>query len=152
MPTKTDYDADFVEWTARTAGLLREGRFAEVDLEHLAEEIEDLGKREAREVRSHLRRMLVQLIKLRIQPQHERDSWRHSVIDAHIEIDGRLEDSPSLRGHLEENLEKIYCKAVTHALRETNLAGRAQELDIPPTCPYSLDHLLTAELDALHPL
>jgi hypothetical protein len=42
--TKSLYDTDFVEWTARTAELLREGRFDEVDLEHLAEEVEDLGR------------------------------------------------------------------------------------------------------------
>ena len=37
-PTKTLYDTDFAEWTARMAALLRAGRMAEVDLdpEHVA--------------------------------------------------------------------------------------------------------------------
>ncbi len=61
--TKTLYDTDFVEWTAQTADLLRQGRFDEVDLEHVVEEIEDMGKRDFRSARSQLRRMLLHLIK-----------------------------------------------------------------------------------------
>ena len=69
VTTRTLYDRDFVEWTARTAGLLREGRLDEVDLENLAEEIETLGRSERSAVRSQLRRMLVHLVKLSIQPE-----------------------------------------------------------------------------------
>ncbi len=42
------YDKDFAEWTRHNAELLRAGRTSEADLEHIAEEIEDLGKRERR--------------------------------------------------------------------------------------------------------
>jgi hypothetical protein len=37
------YDSDFVEWTRRTAELIRKHRFAELDVEHTAEEIEDMA-------------------------------------------------------------------------------------------------------------
>ena len=37
------YDRDYAEWAAETAKLLREGRLQEVDLDHVAEEIEDMG-------------------------------------------------------------------------------------------------------------
>ena len=43
-PTAKLYDEDFGLWTAEAARLLREGRFAEIDVEHVAEEIEDMGK------------------------------------------------------------------------------------------------------------
>ena len=46
------YDLDFYEWTVRNAELLRSGRVSEADLEHIAEEIEDMGKRERRELLS----------------------------------------------------------------------------------------------------
>ena len=42
------YDKDFAEWARHNAELLRGGRASEADLEHIAEEIEDLGKRERR--------------------------------------------------------------------------------------------------------
>jgi len=149
--TKIEYDVDFVEWTAQTAELLRQRRFAEVDLEHLAEEIEDLGKGDARAVRSQLSRMLMHLIKLRIQPERASKSWGHSIVDAQGEIERAMKDSPSLRRHLAANLEELYSMAVKFALRETKLTARAKELDIPPTCPYTLDELLTGELDSLWP-
>ncbi len=41
--TDVFYDADFFEWTQQTARLLRQGSFELIDLEHVAEEIEDMG-------------------------------------------------------------------------------------------------------------
>ena len=38
------YDEDFAAWTSETARQLRAGRLSEVDVEHVAEEIEDMGK------------------------------------------------------------------------------------------------------------
>jgi hypothetical protein len=45
MTVKELYEQDIVLWTARNAELLRAGRLEEADLEHIAEEIEDLGIR-----------------------------------------------------------------------------------------------------------
>jgi hypothetical protein len=144
--TKTLYDTDFVEWTARTAELLRQGRFDEVDLEHVVEEIEDLGRSERLAMRSQLRRMLAHLIKMRIQPERAGASWRGSVASARIEILDRITDSPSLRRHAETSLPRLYREAVELALAETNLAAHAKELDIPAKCPYTLDELLQGDL------
>ena len=47
-PDLSLYDEDFYAWAMTTAALLRQRRFAEIDLAHLAEESEDLGKRERR--------------------------------------------------------------------------------------------------------
>src|SRR3954451_11881364 len=66
---KTLYKRDFVEWSARTAELLRERRFDDVDLENLIEEVEELGNSWEHAVESHLVRMMKHLIKQRIQPQ-----------------------------------------------------------------------------------
>src|SRR5438128_8323254 len=94
--TKTLYDTDFVEWAEHTAALVRAGRFDEVDLENLTEEIESLARSDKRAVRSHLKRMLMHLIKQRVQPERDRASWRASIADARREVFDYLEDSPSL--------------------------------------------------------
>jgi hypothetical protein len=53
MSTLTElYDQDFYAWTQRNADLLRQGRAAEIDLEHLAEEIEAMGKEQRHALRS----------------------------------------------------------------------------------------------------
>jgi hypothetical protein len=149
--TKALYDTDFVEWAARTGDLLRQGRFAEVDLQNVAEEIEDLGKSERSAVRSQLRRMLVHLVKSRIQPERSGASWRASVAGPRTEILDHFGDSPSLRKHAEANLQRIYREAVELALVETNLAGNVSNPDIPEECPYTLENLLEDDLNALWP-
>jgi len=147
--TKTLYDTDFVEWAAHTAELLRDGRFDEVDLEHVVEEIEDLGKSERSAVWSQLTRMLMHLIKMRIQPERRGANWRNSVVNARLEIRLKLRDSPSLRRNLEENLQEIYSDAVSYALAETRQEKRGKELGIPAECPWSLKSLLENDLSDL---
>src|SRR5580658_7450631 len=90
---KSLYDTDFVEWSTRTADLLRRGRLAGLDLENVAEEIEDLGKSERSAVRSQLRRMLLHLVKSRIQPERSGAIWRGSVASARTEILDHFGDS-----------------------------------------------------------
>lgn len=143
--TKTLYDTDFVEWTARTAELLRAGRLDEADLEHVAEEIEDLGKSERSTVASQLHRMLMHLIKQRIQPEPDGASWRRSITEGRAEISYRIDDSPSLRRYAQDNLQKIYERAVNDALFETGLAEKRRELNLPSKCPYGLKDLLEAD-------
>ena len=147
--TKTLYETDFVEWADHTAELLRQGKFAEVDLEHLIEEVEGLAGSDRHAARSQLRRMLMHLIKERIQPERAGSSWRSSIIDAQREIELFLEDSPSLRRHLEGTLQKTYRIAVKDALQETDLTARAKEFSLPEKCPYKLADLLEGDLDAL---
>jgi Domain of unknown function DUF29 len=148
---KTLYETDFVEWAAATAELLRERRFDDVDWDHLIEEIVSLGQSDERAVRSQLRRMVMHLIKLRIQPGQAGASWRRSIVGSRNEIEDLMESSPSLRRHLEENLQKVYGRAIKQVLDETNLKSKAKELEIPEKCPYTLDELLEGDLDTLRP-
>lgn len=45
-PMTALYQQDILAWARQQATLLRAGRFSELDIEHLAEEIEDVGKSE----------------------------------------------------------------------------------------------------------
>ena len=42
--TSTTYDKDFLTWTEEQAALLRAGNFAEADIGHIIEEIEEMGR------------------------------------------------------------------------------------------------------------
>ena len=68
-------------------------------------------------------------------------SWTSSIASAAGEILDDFEDSPSLRRHLEENLEHLYTRAVKQAIREMKLPHSRCE-EIPVRCPYTLDELL----------
>jgi Domain of unknown function DUF29 len=139
---KTLYDTDLAAWAAHTAELLRAGRLDELDLENVAGEIESLGKSQHRAVRSQLTRMLKHKVKQMIQPERDGTSWRGSFAGALIKIHGHLEDSPSLRPYLEQNLQRFYQDAVKLAVIETGL----EHAEIPERCPWTLDALLAGEL------
>ena len=74
------YDEDFAVWTAETARLLRAGRFDEVDIEHVAEEIEDMGKRDKRELHSRLTVLILHLLKWKWQPEKKSASWGSTIV------------------------------------------------------------------------
>lgn len=135
------YDTDFFEWTRRTAQLLRERRFSEVDVEHAAEEIEDMGKRDLKELNSRVQVLLAHLLKWKLQPLRRSLSWRRTIGTQRLEIEAVLEQSPSLGPRLSDDLPRNYERAVKRAVLDTNLAAQT----FPPKCPFSLDQVLDAE-------
>jgi hypothetical protein len=137
-PVKDLYDRDFAEWTARNAELLRAGRLDEADIEHIAEEIEDMGKRQRHELRSRLRVLLTHLLKWQAQRDRRGPSWIGTIATQRAEIGDLLEDAPSLRGLLCEGLGKVYGQACSQAARETGLALTT----FAEVCPFSLDQIL----------
>ena len=73
------YEKDYYLWLKNTANLLREKNLAELDLPHLIEEIEDMGKREKRSLYSNLKILLMHLLKYRYQPEKRSNSWRYTI-------------------------------------------------------------------------
>ena len=74
------YDKDVILWSEQQARLLRAGRFAELDIEHLADEIEDVGKSEKRELASRMAVLLAHLLKWSRQPKMRTNSWRSTIV------------------------------------------------------------------------
>jgi hypothetical protein len=101
------YTTDFHLWVQQTARLLRERRWQEVDVEHLIEEVKDLGKSERRGITSQLTRLLLHLLKWQYQPQRRSESWLDSITDARTQIELAINDSPSLSNYPAEQLESF---------------------------------------------
>ena len=91
------YDADFAQWAQDQAATLREGRFADLDMAHLLEEIDDLSGSIRREIRNRLKQITVHILKFQHQPERATSSWSETIIEQSSEIDDLLDDSPSLR-------------------------------------------------------
>jgi Domain of unknown function DUF29 len=132
------YEQDFVEWTKQNSKLLRRGCFAETDVEHIAEEIEDMGKEQKHSLERQVRRLLVHLLKYEFQPTKRSRSWLVSMASARIEITDLLERNPSLRRLAQRAPAKVYPSAVRLAALETGLA-RGSFL---PDCPYTFDQIM----------
>jgi Domain of unknown function DUF29 len=134
----SNYDEDFYEWILGQAKALRGGDWPALDMLHLAEEVEDLGKSERRAVISHLRVLLTHLLKWQFQPERRSDSWLHSMGHAQIELQTILHDSPSLRPELSTFVSIAYAQALFLAARETGLSVGA----FPSNCPWNPEQLL----------
>ena len=70
----TKYNTDFYGWTQEQAALLKSGRFSEIDVEHLIEEVETMGRSEKRALESRLTVLLVHLLKWQYQPARRGNS------------------------------------------------------------------------------
>jgi hypothetical protein len=140
------YDQDFFEWTVRNAELLRSGRLEEIDLEHLAEEIQDLGDRHRHEINSRLVVLLKHLLKWSMQPQRRytesgSSSWLSTIREQRRQMTGLLEEAPSLRRYAKEGLPKAHRDAVKEASAETGIPIAK----FPEECPFSFDQVLEDE-------
>jgi hypothetical protein len=139
MAAKLLYDQDFVEWTKCAAQALREGRLEQPDLDLVAMEIEDMGKRDQRSVENNLRVLIHHLLKWHFQPEKRTSSWRRSAVEHRRRLDLLLRDSPSLENYVASRIEDIYLEAAGDARIETGLQS------FPVQCRWSLDEILAPE-------
>lgn len=138
------YDEDFYAWTQRQAMLLRGAQgLGELDTLNLAEEIEDLGKSQRRELRSRLRVLVMHLLKWRYQPGGRIDShsWEDTIREQRKEIEDALEDSPSLKQAVEPYILQDYGYAKDRAARQTRLRPET----FPATCPWTAAQVLDTD-------
>jgi Domain of unknown function DUF29 len=131
------YERDFLEWSTRNAELLRSGRVEEADLEHIAEEIEDLGISERRALESRLIVLLSHLLKWQFQAPGTR-SWKTTIGTQRIQIARLLRKIPSLRSGLAEVFSDVYPDARLIAATEADLPAE----QFPAACPYSVEETL----------
>jgi len=135
------YDEDFYAWSREQADLLREGRYAELDLGHLIEEVEDLGGALKRSVRSRIRTIVEHLLKLEHSPAPDpRGGWYDTVIAQRSDLIDEL--TPSLRREVEADFARLYDRARADAATSLQKHGEVAAADALPTaCPYTLDQI-----------
>jgi len=142
MTTATDvYKQDFHAWTQQQATLLRTGELAELDSEHLAEELESMGGSERQALSSRLTELLMHLLKWKYQPERRGNSWLSSINKQRIGIEILLEESPSLKAQLSQRFEKAYQRVRRYAAVETHLPITT----FPEACPFTEEQALDPE-------
>jgi hypothetical protein len=135
------YERDFCLWLKRQAELLREGRLDELDVANLLDEIESMGRKDKKAVKSNLAVVLMHLLKHEFQPKRRSRSWLDSILEHRQRLRDDLAESPSLRGHLEAVFPAAYADARARAITQTGLPERA----FPRTSPYTLEEALDPE-------
>jgi hypothetical protein len=135
----TSYESDVVAWSHEQARLLRSGQLSDLDIEHIADEIEDVGKSEQRELANRMAILLAHLLKCEYQP-NLRPSWKSTIHAQRNSIDRRIHKTPSLKASLANDdwWADAWGDAVVEACKETGMAYAG----FPETCPWSADEVL----------
>ncbi|MDX1539841.1 MAG: DUF29 domain-containing protein [Geminicoccaceae bacterium] len=140
------YDEDFFAWTQLQARELR--RFARtrpnlpLDLAHIAEEIQDLGKEQRNALRSWTRRVIEHLLLLEHSPAAgPRAHWIGEIVNFRQDVADRL--SPVLERDLRRRLPRLYNEAVRGLAKKLAARGESDIVNrFPGACPYALDQIL----------
>jgi Domain of unknown function DUF29 len=141
MPkTQELYDQDFNLWAEEMAAALRARHMEAVDVEHVAEEIEDMAKRNRWELKNRITRILEHLLKLRLAKglilEYNQGSWRASIVRQQNEIDDLLRESPSLRRLIDpELIQACYQQAAAVVTAEYGV-------EPPADCPFQREDVL----------
>jgi Domain of unknown function DUF29 len=135
------YEQDFYAWANEQAGLLRAGKLSEADIEHIAEEIESMGKTEKRELVSRLTVLLLHLLKWQFQPDRRGTSWEATITVQRDDVADHLADNPSLKAKLDEALASAYRKGAIMAVGETELPRQT----FPALCPWGFRDIMAAD-------
>jgi hypothetical protein len=149
MSTRTPeqlYETDFYAWTQAQAQELR--RFAKtrpnlsLDLEHLAEEVQDLGKSERDTVFSLAQQILQHLLLIEYSPAiDQRFHWMDEIDEFRDQIERKL--SPTIRRHLKRELDDVFAHARRRVQRKMSRHGEHQAaVALLGKCPYTFDQVL----------
>lgn len=137
-----DYEIDFYNWALHNAQLLREGKLSEIDVEHIAEELESMGKRDKRELISRLKILLAHLLKWQYQPGGRSTSWRGSIVEQRVQLNDLVVETPSLKkSQLLEAINTAYPFALALAVKETNIPIS----HFPQLCPFTKEEILNED-------
>lgn len=117
-------ELDFHAWTLNTAQRARAGLLTPEELEQIAEELEDMGKSEKRELRSRVAVLLAHLLKWQYQPDQRTYSWEGTIKEQRNDIQELLEENPSLKSEVHNYIEKAYKKGIQKAVQETNMSEK----------------------------
>jgi hypothetical protein len=135
------YDSDLYQWAMEQGALLRSRRLQELDLDHIAEEIEGLGKSQRRELVNRLAILLAHLLKWQVQPSLRGKSWELTIREQRRRLVFHLQDNPSLRARLGEWIDQGFEIACLIAQRESGVERQS----LPARSPWTIEQILDDE-------
>ncbi len=133
------YDRDYYTWTLEQARALRKRQLSSLDWENLAEEVEDLGKTERRELQNRLEVLLDHLLKWQYQPKRRTRSWTSTIAVQRIKIRQLLDENPGLKPTVRELLAKAYQPA---RIKVGARLPKTAEGQLPESCPWSFEQVM----------
>ncbi len=127
------YETDFYSWTIEQAAAMRAGRYGELDIQNLLEEIEGMGKSEKRALESRLTVLFLHMLKWQYQPARRGKSWKCSIDVQRKRFQKVLTENPGLKPFLPDVINDAYEQATYEAFQETGIDMD----DFPKQCPWT---------------
>jgi hypothetical protein len=132
------YETDYYGWTQEQARLLGECKFDLLDIQHLMEEIADMGGSVLNSFINHLAIAAAHLMKWQYQPERRGSSWQITIKAQRELAQDILAENPSFKGKLEQIKRKVDRNAMSIAARD--MGDYADRL--PAECPYTIEQIL----------
>lgn len=132
------YEEDFYGWARTNVHLLKQKKYEEVDMEHIIEELEEMGNNKENELFSRLALLISHLLKWQFQPNLRGHSWIYTAREQRFRIKRLLKKNPGLKGELDETFKDAYTDAILRATEETGL----DEKTFPTECPYTFEQVI----------
>jgi hypothetical protein len=128
------HDLDDAQWLEETVSLLKKHQFQQLDLDHLIEELEDLGREKKNTVASLLEKIIRHLLLLQYwtrESEYNAVHWQEEIYTSRTQLGRKM--TTHLRNYLEKELNSIYQDALGFVKIKT-----VNSVVFPPDCPYSL--------------
>src|SRR6266446_2052147 len=137
LSTASLYEEDFYAWTQQQAELLRRLPVVgnEIDLEHIAEEIEDLGRGDLRAAQSLCEHIIEHFLKLEFSGlEQPADHWRDEIVEWRLQLDKILTRGIEAKLDLADRY-----RAALRLVRRVERDVPVLMIPLPHSCPYALD-------------
>ncbi len=128
------YEQDYDLWLHAQVGHILAGRFNEIDLSNLVEELQSLSNRERKELQSRLQTLLAHILKRKyVDSPYDYNGWARTIREQRKELKLLLKQSPSLRNYFMEVFPEAWQDAIAE-VRDEYLKTK-----FPDTCFFSAD-------------
>lgn len=133
----THYETDVVAWANEQAAMLRAGKFSALDIEHIAEEIESVGRSEQRHLASDMAVLVANLIRWKYQSGRRSPARRRVIGELRRILAIELQMAPALKSILTDPYwaTRVWADAICQSVEEIGVA-------LPDTCPWTMGQVI----------
>ena len=131
-------ELEYDRWLEEQIEILRQGRFENLDVANLIEELSALGRAEKSAVKSLVYQILLHLLLIdywKEESDYNKNHWLAEVNAFQIQLEDKL--TVNLTKLAEDNLSRLYAKARKNAVRKSGLPVER----FPDLCPYTLEDI-----------
>ena len=136
-----NYEEDFYGWTMQNVQFLKQRNYQEADIEHIIEELEEMGTSNENQLINRLAVLIAHLLKWQFQPDFRGRSWEGTIEEQRRKIERIIKKNPSLKPKIPEAIEEGFADSKAIIKKETPIDLKI----LPENCPYTFDQIMDNE-------